>query len=79
MTSLGDYISWLKDQKGTFHESSGPDPEIGRAPVIKLISPDGQNSVLHYWSDRTELLTPSLIDHFDRRLQVKSPFRSKRS
>lgn len=43
-------------------------------PVTKLVSKDGY--VVYPGNDQSEELSPYMIEYFDRRLRVISPFRS---
>jgi len=78
-TTLGEYMVWIRDNGGSCQNGMRADPEIGMVPVIKLIAHNGRH-VIHPDSDQDEILSPLLIENYDRRLQVISPFRSvKRS
>ncbi|MDQ0507437.1 hypothetical protein [Xanthobacter agilis] len=73
MTTLGEYMRWLQSQGGHCSTGIGPDDAIGMIPVTKLVALNGRK-VIHYGNDQSEVLAPSLIEHFDRRLHVMSPF-----
>jgi len=75
MPTLGDYMRWLRDNGGECRSGIGADEEVGMVPVTKLIASDGR-SVIHYGNDQGEVLSESMVDYFDRRLGVISPFRS---
>ncbi len=75
MTTLGEYMYWLRSIGGDCRHgiAAGDD---GMEPVIKLISPDRLRHVIHAGNDQSERLSVYIIDNFDRRLQVASPFKS---
>ena len=75
MATLCEYMHWLRGQGGECRSGIGADPDRGMVPVIKLIAPSGR-SVVHPGGDQGEILTPSIVDFYDRRLQMLSPFRS---
>ena len=75
MATLGQYMFWLKSIGGSCRSGIGADPAIGMVPVIKLISPTGRY-VVHPGNDESEELSPYMVEYFDRRLQVASPFRA---
>lgn len=75
MTSLGDYLHWLRSIGGDWRQGIAAG-DAGMEPVIKLISPDRSRHVIHSGNDQAEPLSVYLIDYFDRRLQVASPFKS---
>lgn len=74
-TTLGQYMYWLSQIGGRCNNGIKADPSIGMVPVIKLVGPSGRH-VIHSGDDQTEILSPSLIDYLDRRLEVVSPFKS---
>lgn len=76
MATLGEYMQWLRGEGGTCRTGIGANPDIGMVPVTKLISPDGTRYVIHSGNDQDEELSPLIIDYFDRRLGVLSPFAS---
>jgi len=76
MATLGQYMFWLKSVGGNYRSGIGADPDVGMVPVTKLISPDGRHHVIHPGNDRGEELSPYIVEYFDRRLQLVSPFRS---
>ena len=76
MATLGDYMRWLASEGGHCQSGIGADPEIGMVPVIKLVAPGGTRSVVHPGGDQNEVLTPTIVEVYDRRLQMLSPFRS---
>lgn len=76
MATLGDYMRWLRDEGGRCQNGIQADESIGMVPVIKLVSPDGSKWVIHPGNDQGELLSWMMVEYFDRRLGVLSPFRS---
>lgn len=74
-TTLGQYMHWLAENGGRCSTGIGSDPEIGMVAVTELTAANGR-SVIHYGADQYEILAPSLIAYFDRRLGIMSPFRS---
>jgi hypothetical protein len=75
VATLGQYMSWLKSIGGSHRSGIAADPAVGMVPVVKLISPNGRH-VVHPGNDQSEELSPYMVEYFDRRLQVISPFRS---
>ena len=75
MTTLGEYMHWLKSEGGQCRTGIGVDHDIGMVPVTKLISPEGK-WVIHPGNDQSEHLSKFTIEYFDRRLGVLSPFKS---
>lgn len=73
--TLGQYMRWLAENGGRCSTGVGADPEIGMVSVTRLVAANGR-SVIHYGTDQSEPLSPSLVAYFDRRLNVMSPFRS---
>jgi len=76
MTTIGEYMIWLRDAGGTCQSGHAADPDIGYVPVIKMISPNGEKHVIHKGNDQSEELDILTIEYFDRRLSMISPFRS---
>ena len=76
MATLGQYMSWLKSIGGTYRSGIGADTARGMVPVVKLISPDGRRHVIHPGNDQSEELSPYMVEYFDRRPQLISPFKS---
>ena len=74
MTTLAEYMHWLRGQGGHCKNGIGADENRGMVPVIKLVSPDGNNYVIHGGDNQREILSSHILDYFDRRLGVKSPF-----
>lgn len=75
MATLGEYMMWLRDQGGHCKSGIGADHEIGMVPITKLVSPTGKY-VIHAGNDQTEVLSRFMIDYFDRRMEMISPFKS---
>lgn len=75
MTTLGDYMRWLHSVGGECRHGIAAG-DSGMEPVIKLISPDGTRHVIHAGNDQSEHLSTYIIDYFDRRLLLASPFKS---
>lgn len=75
MATLGEYMHWLRDQGGECRSGIGADPERGMVPVVKMIAPNGR-WVVHPGGDQGEVLAASIVDFYDRRLQMLSPFQS---
>lgn len=75
MATLGEYMHWLRGQGGECRSGIGADPERGMVPVTKLIGPN-KRWVIHAGGDQGEILTGSIVEFYDRRLQMLSPFRS---
>lgn len=73
--TLGQYMRWLAENGGRCSTGVGADPEIGMVPVTRLMAANGR-SVIHHGNDQYEVLAPSVVAYFDRRLGVLSPFRS---
>jgi hypothetical protein len=69
-------MRWLRDQGGRCQNGIQADESIGMVPVIKLVSPDGSKYVIHPDDNQAEQLSTLMVDYFDRRLGVLSPFRS---
>jgi hypothetical protein len=68
-------MRWLKGEGGYSKSGIAADEVIGMVPVTKLVSPSGKH-VIHYGGDQNEELSPLMIDYYDRRLVMASPFRS---
>jgi hypothetical protein len=68
-------MHWLRKQGGHCKSGIAADEIIGMVPVTKLISPVGKH-VIHHGGDQSEELSALMIDYYDRRLQMISPFRS---
>ena len=75
MTTLGEYMHWLRGTGGSCRTGIGPDPDIGMVPVTKLTAPNGLY-VIHPGDNQYEVLSTFTIERYDRRLKVLSPFRS---
>lgn len=75
MATLGDYMNWLKTVGGHCQSGIQADNEIGMVPVTKLIGPSGKY-VIHPGNNQALVLSVFIIDNFDRRLEVVSPFGS---
>jgi hypothetical protein len=52
------------------------DDDIGMVPKVKLIAPNG-NYVVVVDMKQHEIASPTLIENWDRRLGVLSPFRHR--
>ena len=76
MTTLGEYMVWLKSQGGKCRSGIGADEKIGMVPVILLESPNG-SYVVHSNDKQNARLSEDTINYFDRRLGMKSPYGSK--
>lgn len=75
MTTLGQYMMWLKSQGGQCKSGIAADHDRGMVPVTKLVSPTGSH-VIHPGNNQGEKLSTLTIEYFDRRLVLYSPFRS---
>ncbi len=73
-TTVGDYMAWIKSTGGRCRTGVGQDDAIGMVPVTKIIAVSGRH-VIFPGADPDEVLSPSTIENFDRRLMVISPFR----
>lgn len=74
MTTLGQYMRWLQSIGGECKTGIAIDEAIGMVPKIKLIAPGGK-AVVVVNMDQNETLSPLLIENWDRRLDLLSPFR----
>lgn len=68
-------MSWLRGEGGHCQSGIAADEVRGMVPVTKMISPSGKR-VIHPGNDQSEVLSPLIIEYFDRRLGVLSPFKS---
>jgi hypothetical protein len=75
MTTLAEYMRWLRSQGGNCKNGIGPDEKRGMVPVIKMVSPDGQKHVIHGGDNQGEYLSPQTLNFLDRRLGLTSPFK----
>ncbi|MEO3387890.1 hypothetical protein [Mesorhizobium sp. CAU 1741] len=66
---------WLKKIGGDCKSGIGADPARGMVPVTKLVAPSGKH-VIHPGNDQMEILSTHVIERYDRRLAVVSPFPS---
>jgi len=73
MTTLGDYARWLRSIGGQCRSGIRADHNVGMVPVTKLIGPSGA-SLIWNGNDQSEELSSYIIEQFDRRLGVLSPF-----
>jgi hypothetical protein len=67
-------MRWLQSIGGECKTGIAVDDVIGMVPKIKLIAPSGK-SVVVVNMDQKEPLSPLLIENWDRRLELLSPFR----
>ncbi|MBA5779544.1 hypothetical protein H2509_20630 [Stappia sp. F7233] len=73
--TLGQYMAWVRDSGGYCTNGIQADHEIGMVPVIKLVADSGRY-VIHPSDNQSEILEPSLIEYYDRRLGLVSPFKT---
>lgn len=66
---------WIAQTGGHCQNGIGVDDEIGMVPVIKIVAANGR-WVIHPSNDQSEILAPSVVENYDRRLQVVSPFKT---
>lgn len=76
MTTLAQYMHWLRSIGGNCKSGIGADEKIGMVPVVRLVAPDGKH-VTHGGGNQYEILSTITIRYFDRRLGVESPFYQK--
>jgi len=76
--TLGQYMVWIRSEGGTCSSGIGGDDAIGMVPVIKITAYNGRY-VVHPSADQNEILSPSVLESYDRRLRVLSPFKHSRS
>lgn len=74
-TTLGAYMAWIARNGGHCQSGLGVDDAIGMVPVIKIVAASGRH-VVHPSANQAEVLSPSIVEYYDRRLCVLSPFRS---
>lgn len=75
MATLGQYMYWLRSIGGECRSGIAADPVRGMVPVTKMIAPTGRH-VIHPGNDQSEVLSTHVIERYDRRLEVVSPFPS---
>lgn len=78
MPTLGQYMRWLQSIGGHCKTGIAIDDAIGMVPKVKLVAPSGK-SVVAVNMDQDEPLSPLLIENWDRRLEILSPFRHQSS
>jgi len=69
-------MQWLRSIGGESRTGIRADHEVGMVPVTKLVSPSGR-FVIWNGNDQSEELSTYMVEYFDRRLQVLSPFASR--
>ena len=74
MPTLGQYMRWLQSIGGDCKSGIALDDAIGMVPKIKLIAPNGK-SVVVVNMVQSDPLSPLLIENWDRRLELLSPFK----
>ncbi len=67
-------MRWLQSVGGESKTGIALDNEIGMVPKVKLVAPGG-GSVVIVNMDQNEIASPLLIENWDRRLRLLSPFR----
>jgi len=68
-------MRWIKSIGGECRTGIGADHTRGMVPVTKLIAPNGRH-VIYPGNDQNEVLARHIIERFDNRLLVVSPFPS---
>jgi len=72
-------MRWLRSIGGQCKTGIQADEVRGMVPVTKLVAPNGRH-VIYSGNDQNEELSSYIVERFDSRLQVASPFPSvKRS
>jgi len=72
------YLEWLRSER--FHYKSGyiVDPMNGKnLAIVQIESSEGEPLLTVTGLEMNERLAPSVVERFDRRLDVQSPFASK--
>jgi hypothetical protein len=69
-------MGWLRSIGGHCQSGIAADDRRGMVPVTKLIAPNGRH-VIHPGNDQNEILSQHIVERFDWRLRVQSPFREK--
>jgi hypothetical protein len=71
-------MRWLQSIGGDCRSGIAVDEVIGMVPKIKLIAPSGKSLVVVNMA-QSDRLSPLLIENWDRRLGLLSPFRHQSS
>lgn len=74
MITLGEYLSWVKEQGGEVKEGHGANHEKGYVPVFVLRSPSGKE--VRFIDEPHETPLPlNAIKYFNRRLGIEDNFK----
>lgn len=67
--TLGRYIQWAQQQGCDFRSGV-----YGTDSISRIVAPDGSKSVVIARMPQSEVLSPSTVAYYDRRLGLDSPF-----